>query len=179
MYEEEDEEVVRDALAQLNGEKKEWRLERIAPEVKRRGHDCEGLSEEEKECVVRCEMGDGMGQGFFVCLFRREKGVEMSEEERKKKEEAYEKKVSEKKEVKKKVVKAEKKAVKEKEKEKPVDYVARIRHCHGKRVPLGKSCWCVYGTNKALQRLNHLFGRHVLVEGAKVLRVTEKEVEKE
>lgn len=160
MYEEEDEEVVRDALAQLNGEKKEWRLERIAPEVKRRGHDCEGLSEEEKECVVRCEMGDGMGQGFFVCLFRREKGVEMSEEERKKREEAYEKKVnegtekrvsekkegkkvSEKKEVKKKVVKAEKKAVKEKkekEKEKPVDYVARIRHCHGKRVPLGKSC---------------------------------------
>ena len=75
MYEEEDEEVVRDALAQLNGEKKEWRLERIAPEVKRRGHDCEGLSEEEKECVVRCEMGDGMGQGFFVCLFRREKAV--------------------------------------------------------------------------------------------------------
>ena len=144
----------------MNGEKKEWRLERIAPEVKRRGHDCEGLSEEEKECVVRCEMGDGMGQGFFVCLFRREKGVEMSEEERKKREEAYEKKVnegtekrvsekkegkkvSEKKEVKKKVVKAEKKAVKEKkekEKEKPVDYVARIRHCHGKRVPLGKSC---------------------------------------
>ena len=56
MYEEEDEEVVRDALAQLNGEKKEWRLERIAPEVKRRGHDCEGLSEEEKKCVVRCEM---------------------------------------------------------------------------------------------------------------------------
>ena len=191
MYEEEDEEVVRDALAQLNGEKKEWRLERIAPEVKRRGHDCEGLSEEEKECVVRCEMGDGMGQGFFVCLFRREKGVEMSEEERKKREEAYEKKVSEgsekrvsekkevKKEVKKKVVKAEKKAVKEKEKEKPVDYVARIRHYHGKRVPLGKSCWCVCGRNKALQRLNHLFGRHVLVEGAKVLRVTEKEVEKE
>ena len=89
------------------------------------------------------------------------------------------KKVSEKKEVKKKVVKAEKKAVKEKEKEKPVDYVARIRHYHGKRVPLGKSCWCVCGTNKALQRLNHLFGRHVLVEGAKVLRVTEKEVEKE
>ena len=190
MYEEEDEEVVRDALAQLNGEKKEWRLERIAPEVKRRGHDCEGLSEEEKECVVRCEMGDGMGQGFFVCLFRREKGVEMSEEERKKREEAYEKKVSEgsekkvsekkevKKEVKKKVVKAEKKAVKEKEKEKPVDYVARIRHYRGKRVPLGNSCWCVCGKNKALQRLNHLFGRHVLVEGAKVLRVTEKEVEK-
>ena len=80
------------------------------------------------------------------------------------------------------VVKAEKKAVKEKkekEKEKPVDYVARIRHYHGKRVPLGKSCWCVCGRNKALQRLNHLFGRHVLVEGAKVLRVTEKEVEKE
>ena len=171
MYEEEDEEVVRDALAQLNGEKKEWRLERIAPEVKRRGHDCEGLSEKEKECVVRCEMGDGMGQGFFVCLFRREKGVEISE-----------KRVSEKKEVKegtKKVVKTEKKAVKEKEKEKPVDYVARIRHYHGKRVPLGKSCWCVCGRNKALQRLNHLFGRHVLVEGAKVLRVTEKEVEKE
>lgn len=190
MYEEEDEEVVRDALAQLNGEKKEWRLERIAPEVKRRGHDCEGLSEKEKECVVRCEMGDGMGQGFFVCLFRREKGVEMSEEERKKREEAYEKKVndgsekrvSEKKEVKegkKKVVKTEKKAVKEKEKEKPVDYVARIRHYHGKRVPLGKSCWCVCGRNKALQRLNHLFGRHVLVEGTKVLRVTKKEVEKE
>ena len=156
MYEEEDEEVVRDALAQLNGEKKEWRLERIAPEVKRRGHDCEGLSEEEKECVVRCEMGDGMGQGFFVCLFRREKGVEMSEEERKKKEEAYEKKVSEKKEVKKKVVKAEKKAVKEKkekEKEKPVDYVARIRHYHGKRFPLGKSCWCVCGRNKRVVML--------------------------
>ena len=194
MYEEEDEEVVRDALAQLNGEKKEWRLERIAPEVKRRGHNCEGLSEEEKECVVRCEMGDGMGQGFFVCLFRREKGVEMSEEERKKREEAYEKKVNEgsekrvsekkkevKKEGKKKVVKTEKKEKKEKEKEKekPVDYVARIRHYHGKRVPLGKSCWCVCGRNKALQRLNHLFGRHVLIEGAKVLRVAEKEVEKE
>lgn len=190
MYEEEDEEVVRDALAQLNAEKKEWRLERIAPEVKRRGHDCEGLSEEEKECVVRCEMGDGMGQGFFVCLFRREKGEEMSEEERRKREEAYEKKMSvgsEKKEVKKvsekkegkKKVKTEKKAVKEKEKEKPVDYVARIRHCHGKRVPLGKSCLCVCGRNKALQGLNHLFGRHVLIERAKVLRVAEKEVEKE
>lgn len=116
----------------MNGEKKEWRLERIAPEVKRRGHDCEGLSEKEKECVVRCEMGDGMGQGFFVCLFRREKGVEMSEEERKKREEAYEKKVnegsekrvSEKKEVKKKVVKAEKKAAKEKkEKEKENQWI--------------------------------------------------------
>lgn len=153
MYEEEDEEVVRDALAKLNEEKKEWRLERIAPEVKRRGHECDGLREEERECVVRCEMGDGMGQGFFVCLFRREKGEELSEEERKKREKAYEKEVmvkgvkgvKEKKEKEKEEKKEEVKKVKEK-----VDYVARIRRWHGKRVPLGTSYYSVFITNKPL-----------------------------
>ena len=157
MYEEEDEEVVRDALAKLNEEKKEWKLERIAPEVKRRGHDCDGLSEEEKECLVRCEMGDGMGQGFFVCLFRREKGVEMSEEERREKEKAYEKRVDvmnerNVKKVNEKHVKKvkEKETKKVKEKETKVDYVARIKGWHGKRVPLGKSYYSVSPTNKPL-----------------------------
>lgn len=157
MYEEEDEEVVRDALAKLNEEKKEWKLERIAPEVKRRGHDCDGLSEEEKECLVRCEMGDGMGQGFFVCLFRREKGVEMSEEERREKEKAYEKRVDvmnerNVKKVNEKHVKKvkEKETKKVKEKETKVDYVARIKGWHGKRVPLGKSYYPVSPTNKPL-----------------------------
>ena len=90
MYEEEDEEVVRDALKHLNAEQQEWRLERVAPEVRRRGRPCEGLTQEETECLVRCEAGDGMGQGFFVCVFRREEREVMGEEERKAKERAFE-----------------------------------------------------------------------------------------
>ena len=90
MYEEEDEEVVRDALKHLNAEQQEWRLELAAPEVRRRGRPCEGLTQEETECLVRCEAGDGMGQGFFVCVFRREEREVMGEEERKAKERAFE-----------------------------------------------------------------------------------------
>ena len=177
MYEEEDEEVVRDALKHLNAEQQEWRLELAAPEVRRRGRPCEGLTQEETECLVRCEAGDGMGQGFFVCVFRREEREVMGEEERKAKERAFEeemrvakeekvrvKEVKEKarvKEVKEKVrvkdvkekdvkevkemkeTKAKKEKTKAKDKEKntkTIDYVAKIKHKHGKHIPLGTSC---------------------------------------
>ena len=177
MYEEEDEEVVRDALKHLNAEQQEWRLELAAPEVRRRGRPCEGLTQEETECLVRCEAGDGMGQGFFVCVFRREEREVMGEEERKAKERAFEeemrvakeekvrvKEVKEKarvKDVKEKVrvkdvkekdvkevkemkeTKAKKEKTKAKDKEKntkTIDYVAKIKHKHGKHIPLGTSC---------------------------------------
>lgn len=155
MYEEEDEEVVRDALKHLNAEQQEWRLERVAPEVRRRGRPCEGLTQEETECLVRCEAGDGMGQGFFVCVFRREEREVMGEEERKAKERAFEEemRVAKEEKVRVKDVKVKekpKKEVKEK-KEKPkkekaekntktIDYVAKIKHKHGKHIPLGTSC---------------------------------------
>ena len=169
MYEEEDEEVVRDALKHLNAEQQEWRLERVAPEVRRRGRPCEGLTQEETECLVRCEVGDGMGQGFFVCVFRREEREVMGEEERKAKERAFEeemrvakeekvrvkevrvkevkvkevkeKDVKEKKEMKETKAKKEKTKAKDKEKNtKTIDYVAKIKHKHGKHIPLGTSC---------------------------------------
>ena len=168
MYEEEDEEVVRDALKHLNAEQQEWRLERVAPEVRRRGRPCEGLTQEETECLVRCEAGDGMGQGFFVCVFRREEREVMGEEERKAKERAFEeemrvakeekvrvkdvkvkvrvkevkeKEVKEKKEMKETKAKKEKTKAKDKEKNtKTIDYVAKIKHKHGKHIPLGTSC---------------------------------------
>lgn len=171
MYEEEDEEVVRDALKHLNAEQQEWRLELAAPEVRRRGRPCEGLTQEETECLVRCEAGDGMGQGFFVCVFRREEREVMGEEERKAKERAFEeemrvakeekvrvkevkvkvrvkevkevkeKDVKEKKETKETKTKKEKTKAKDKEKNtKTIDYVAKIKHKHGKHIPLGTSC---------------------------------------
>ena len=163
MYEEEDEEVVRDALKHLNAEQQEWRLERVAPEVRRRGRPCEGLTQEETECLVRCEAGDGMGQGFFVCVFRREEREVMGEEERKAKERAFEeemrvakeekvrvkevkekvrvKEVKENKEMKETKAKKEKTKAKDKEKNtKTIDYVAKIKHKHGKHIPLGTSC---------------------------------------
>ena len=164
MYEEEDEEVVRDALKHLNAEQQEWRLELAAPEVRRRGRPCEGLTQEETECLVRCEAGDGMGQGFFVCVFRREEREVMGEEERKAKERAFEeemrvakeekvrvkdvkvkekpkKEVKEKKEMKETKAKKEKTKAKDKEKNtKTIDYIAKIKHKHGKHIPLGTSC---------------------------------------
>ena len=177
MYEEEDEEVVRDALKHLNAEQQEWRLELAAPEVRRRGRPCEGLTQEETKCLVRCEAGDGMGQGFFVCVFRREEREVMGEEERKAKERAFEeemrvakeekvrvkevkekvrvkevkekvrvkdvkeKDVKEKKEMKETKAKKEKTKAKDKEKNtKTIDYVAKIKHKHGKHIPLGTSC---------------------------------------
>lgn len=184
MYEEEDEEVVRDALKHLNAEQQEWRLERVAPEVRRRGRPCEGLTQEETECLVRCEVGDGMGQGFFVCVFRREEREVMGEEERKAKERAFEeemrvakeervrvkevrvkevrvkdvkvkdvkvkevkekdvkeKDVKEKNEMKETKAKKEKTKAKDKEKNtKTIDYIAKIKHKHGKHIPLGTSC---------------------------------------
>ena len=168
MYEEEDEGVVRDALKHLNAEQQEWRLELAAPEVRRRGRPCEGLTQEETECLVRCKAGDGMGQGFFVCVFRREEREVMGEEERKAKERAFEeemrvakeekvrvkevkekvrvkevkeKDVKEKKEMKETKAKKEKTKAKDKEKNtKTIDYVAKIKHKHGKHIPLGTSC---------------------------------------
>lgn len=147
--------MVRDALKHLNAEQQEWRLERVAPEVRRRGRPCEGLTQEETECLVRCEAGDGMGQGFFVCVFRREEREVMGEEERKAKERAFEEemRVAKEEKVRVKDVKVKekpKKEVKEK-KEKPkkekaekntktIDYVAKIKHKHGKHIPLGTSC---------------------------------------
>ena len=58
--------MVAEALRQLNSEKEMWHLERICEEVPCRGHAVDGLTAAQAECVVRCEVGDGMGQGFFV-----------------------------------------------------------------------------------------------------------------
>lgn len=172
MYEEEDEEVVRDALKHLNAEQQEWRLELAAPEVRRRGRPCEGLTQEETECLVRCEAGDGMGQGFFVCVFRREEREVMGEEERKAKERAFEeemrvakeekvrvkevkeKDVKEKKEMKETKAKKEKTKAKDKEKNtKTIDYVAKIKHKHGKHIPLGTSCSLLCSIKQEMSRV--------------------------
>ena len=89
VYEEEDEKVVADALRELNKDGAEWSLEHVTDALPRRGHVVDGLSEEQAKCVVRCENGDGVGQGFFVCVFVREKGVELTPAERKKKEKEF------------------------------------------------------------------------------------------
>ena len=81
--------MVAEALRQLNSEKEMWHLERICEEVPCRGHAVDGLTAAQAECVVRCEVGDGMGQGFFVCVFVRDSGIPLSEAERKKKEKEY------------------------------------------------------------------------------------------
>ena len=102
----------------------------------------DGLTEEEASKVVRCEMGDGFGQGFFVCVFARKRGL--LKEERDEAERAYlQQKVKPKTEKlpekEKKVVKKEKKVVKKEKSE--INYVERIKSIrktkHGKKVPLG------------------------------------------
>ena len=113
--------MVARALALLNKEKKTWKLENVCPEIKRRGHSG-ALSPEDAECVVRCELGDEMGQGFFVCVFVK---CDTPSKERK-------------------VEKKEKKPKKQKTKENlPVDYANRAKTMRfvkrGKKVPLGIS----------------------------------------
>ena len=171
--EEEDEKVVAEALRELNQNGAEWSLEHVTDALPRRGHVVEGLTEEQAKCVVRCENGDGVGQGFFVCVFVREKGLELTAAERKKKEKEFkaeiERPVEEseiapskprkvilpKKVTKGKVTLAKnapaKKANrnnKEKKERAPADYAARSRVVHpgkhSKRIPLGKSAWTVF-----------------------------------
>ena len=134
MYEEEDEEVVRDALKHLNAEQQEWRLELAAPEVRRRGRPCEGLTQEETECLVRCEAGDGMGQGFFVCVFRREEREVMGEEERKAKERAFEEEMRVAKEEKVRVKEVKEKVRVKEVKEKDVKEKVRVKEVKEKDV---------------------------------------------
>ena len=76
-------------MSQLNKDKEIWHVERVCEEVSCRGHVVDGLTSEQAECVIRCEVGDGMGQGFFVCVFVRDSGISLSEAERKKKEKEY------------------------------------------------------------------------------------------
>ena len=81
--------VVVEALRELNKESQCWHLERVCDEVTCRGHVVDGLTPSQAECMIRCEVGDGMGQGFFVCVFVRDTGTQLSEAERKKKEKEY------------------------------------------------------------------------------------------
>lgn len=173
IYEEEDEKVVAEALRELNQNGAEWSLEHVTDALPRRGHVVEGLTEEQAKCVVRCENGDGVGQGFFVCVFVREKGLELTAAERKKKEKEFKAEIErpvEESEIApskprkvilpKKVTKGKvtlsknapaKKANrnnKEKKERAPADYAARSRVVHpgkhSKRIPLGKSAWTVF-----------------------------------
>ena len=59
--------------------------------LKKEGHVVEGLTEEQAAGVVRCEIGDGVGQGFFVCVFERDPVVAMKDAERKKREKEFKK----------------------------------------------------------------------------------------
>lgn len=102
----------------------------------------EGLTEEEAKRVVRCEVGDGFGQGFFVCVFSRKQGLTA---EQRKKEEEKNRQISVEKPsttvVKKSIQKKVSKPAEKKEKH-PVDYVSKIKSIkktkRGKKVPLGQ-----------------------------------------
>ena len=157
--------MVAEALRQLNSEKEVWHLEKICEEVPCRGHVVDGLTADQAECVIRCEVGDGMGQGFFVCVFVRDSGIPFSEAERKKKEKDYMESLKEpeapvapteqkkvivektKKRMKNSKVNQEKKAVKEKKTQQNIstfiDYALRAQQehpgKHKKKIPLGKS----------------------------------------
>mgnify|MGYP001659965108 CR=1 FL=1 len=141
--------MVAEALRQLNSEKEMWHLERICEEVPCRGH----------------AVGDGMGQGFFVCVFVRDSGIPLSEAERKKKEKEYMESLKEpeapvapteqkkvivektKKRMKNSKVDQEKKALKEKKTQQnistSINYALRAQQehpgKHKKKIPLGKS----------------------------------------
>lgn len=102
----------------------------------------DGLTEEEAKRVVRCEVGDGFGQGFFVCVFSRKQGL--TPEQRKKEEEKNRQVAVAKPSttvVKKSIPKKVSKPVEKKEKQ-PIDYISKIKSIkktkHGKKVPLGK-----------------------------------------
>ena len=142
-----------------------WHLERVCEEVSCRGHVVDGLTADQAKCVIRCEVGDGMGQGFFVCVFVRDSGIQLSEAERKKKEKEYvdslkepefpiapteQKKViveKPKKQMKNLKVGQEKKSMKEKKSQQntsvSINYALRARQehpgKHKKKIPLGKS----------------------------------------
>lgn len=159
--------VVVEALRELNKESQCWHLERVCDEVTCRGHVVDGLTPSQAECMIRCEVGDGMGQGFFVCVFVRDTGTQLSEAERKKKEKEYiemrkepefpitptsQKVIVEKtdKEItnqKRGKVNQEKKTRKEKKPVKdtstPINYAVRARQehpgRHSKKIPLGKT----------------------------------------
>ena len=157
--------MVAEALRQLNSEKEMWHLERICEEVPCRGHAVDGLTAAQAECVVRCEVGDGLGQGFFVCVFVRDSGIPLSEAERKKKEKEYMESLKEpeapvapteqkkvivektKKRMKNSKVDQEKKALKEKKTQQnistSINYALRAQQehpgKHKKKIPLGKS----------------------------------------
>ena len=131
------------------------------------GHVVDGLTEEQAAGVVRCEIGDGVGQGFFVCVFERDPVVAMKDAERKKKEKEFKKELEGVKEEvqegggeiaptkamnvivpktgmkKKKKDKDEKKDKKGKNEKVVVDYVAKAKigkmGKKGKKVPLGRS----------------------------------------
>ena len=121
VYEEEDEEVVAKALHVLGSP---WELDAIYPSFSRRGHVVHGLTEQEAGCLVRCEVGDGMGQGFFVCVFKKKDGAGTGEERRKENKD----------------ISGEKRKQPQKKEKNVVDYVERGRKRkyskRGKKVPL-------------------------------------------
>ena len=141
--------VVVEALRELNKESQCWHLERVCDEVTCRGHVVDGLTPSQAECLIRCEVGDGMGQGFFVCVFVRDTGTQLSEAERKKKEKEY---IEMRKEPEFPVAPTSQKViVKKTRKEKkpvkdtstPINYAVRARQehpgRHSKKIPLGKT----------------------------------------
>lgn len=83
--------MVAEALRQLNETSSSWRVQQIGRELHQEGHVVEGLTEDQAAGVVRCEIGDGVGQGFFVCVFERDSVMKMSDQERKKKEAEFKK----------------------------------------------------------------------------------------
>jgi hypothetical protein len=101
VYDEENESVVAEVLKSRRGEG--WHL--VAPprlaSWKRRGHAFDGLSDEESECLVRCDPSDG-ANGFFVALFEKgstKRGREDDDKEEEEEEEESEKESEEEEEV--------------------------------------------------------------------------------
>ena len=110
--------------------------------------------------MVRCEMGDGFGQGFFVCVLARDEGLD--EEAIAKEEELFNKKMEEKSSTEKEItleksIKPKKSTKSTKSTKSPkstqstqgdtkketqvVDYISRIKSIkktkRGKKVPIG------------------------------------------
>ena len=86
--------MVAEALRQLNetsSSSSPWRVQQIGRELHQEGHVVDGLTEDQAAGVVRCEIGDGVGQGFFVCVFERDPVTKMNDQERKKKEAEFKK----------------------------------------------------------------------------------------
>ncbi|KAK8800566.1 hypothetical protein WA158_006884 [Blastocystis sp. Blastoise] len=80
---EENEKVVRDALAydiETHDGVERWKLAVALPSWNTRGVSCDGLTEDQSNCCVRCNIDSELKQGFFVALFIRSDAKDIHED---------------------------------------------------------------------------------------------------